>query len=390
VKLQMDTISKIILSVLLAAGCTSERKSQDTYRVQIPWPDDAGNYSLQSIQLDTLADSSSMQGAAATMKVGRGLRGPHPTAQFIEDADGTLIPSDFNTLQMAVVYAHLEKLMYLEKSLGFGDLLPRPRKVTIEYAMNEGAQNLYDNALYYPAWDSLIILPYRRREIPISMNAGILAHEHFHAIFQHTMGQASMNGRSPMADNPWLEKEMSECGQRMETNVFFKANGEKNPTVVSQVLMRAMNEGLADFWGWLYTGDESFIGKSISKAGIERKVHSSFKPLPGEKFFEALGKVQDVSVLMDTSYCLGTQYARFMRRLAEIYGKDKIGRRLLSSLKASKGQRDMVVDPALIGRMFFRGVKLEASECEAAKLFFGEHAVEKLQWGCPIQEPEKP
>ncbi|MEQ1875622.1 MAG: hypothetical protein ABL958_03185, partial [Bdellovibrionia bacterium] len=186
-KLELGPRIKILLLAAVVFSACTPKSKEGPYRVQIPWPDSAGNYSVQKVEVPTLTNPSTMQGGAASLRVQRSPRGPLPKADFIVDSDGTLIPSDFTTLQMAVVYAHMERLQSMETQLGFADLLPRPRSVTVEFPMqDEKGRNVSDNAFYYPSWDSLVLLPFSGRDIPISFNAGILAHELGHV--QHRDG----------------------------------------------------------------------------------------------------------------------------------------------------------------------------------------------------------
>ncbi|HEX4924422.1 MAG TPA: hypothetical protein VFV50_10060 [Bdellovibrionales bacterium] len=379
-----------ILGVLAATGLACAAKPPPgTALIQMPWPDSEGVYSLQAVAVPTLNNTKTMQGAAATIKIHAGPNGPQPEANFVVDGDGVLIPGDYLTLQMSVAYAHLEKLMFIEQRLGLDALLPRPRKITIEYPMyDESGAAVFDNAFYYPTWDSLVLLPYRRRELPITVNAGILAHEHFHAIFQHTLGSAPAAAELHGLEISWAELPSVSCGEDMKREVSARAVGKPAGRNAPMVILRALNEGLADFWGWYYTRDENFIAHSLPHAGPTRRVVSQLKTLPDEKFFEAISRVEDTRTLLTTAYCLGTYFSRFARRLADVEGADEVAGRLLRNLIRMRSQSQIKVKPDLVLSLFFASSsELTPSRCTMIKDFTAALTDSALSKACEVPQP---
>lgn len=369
-KLELGDLVKILLLQTLLFACAP--KTQDgPYRVQIPWPQTDGSYAVQKVEVATLTNPSTMHGGAASLRLQRGPYGPPPKADFITDSDGTLIPANFETLQMAVVYAHMEKLEILEDSMGFKGLLPRPRTVSVEFAMQDDVgRPMSDNAFYYPSWDSLVILPFKGRDIPITFNAGVLAHEHFHAIFQHTVGSASVSELSH-SEVPWAEMPSLDCEKRMR-NVAAAHSKAKAPDqkILPMILMRALNEGLADYWGWVYTRDDSYIAKSLPQLTDERKISSQIKALPSKEFFEDIAKIQQLNVAVDVSYCLGTYFSRFMRRLSEVEGTEVTAQNLLSRLIRARRKGRLEIGPKmLLSILFPQEEQITTTRCELVKAF---------------------
>lgn len=377
----------VILSALAATGlaCTAKPLPGEAF-IQMPWPDANGSYSLQAVAVPTLANVKTMQGAAATIKIHGGPNGPLPDAKFIVDDEGVLIPGDFMTLQMSVAYAHLEKLMFLEQRLGLSRLLPWPRKVTIEYPMlDEAGAAVSDNAFYYPTWDSLVLLPYRRRELPISINAGILAHEHFHALFQHTLGRAAAAATLDALEPSWADLPAVSCGDDMKRDVGARALGKPTPTKTAMVIMRALNEGLADFWGWYYTRDENFIVHSLPQVASVRRVSSQVKLLPDEKFFDAISRVDDNRTLLAAAYCLGTYFSRFARTLANHEGADEVAGRLLRNLSSLGRQASLTVKPdLLLSLLFDDAIGMTPARCLLLKDFTAKPSDSALSKACEV------
>jgi len=96
-------------------------------------------------------------------------------------------------------------------------------------------------------------------------------------------------------------------------------------------LLRAVNEGLADFWGWVYTGDDSFIQLSLPREGGVRRLDMESGRLPDGRSIRASlvdfsqpDRIRTASQRVSLAYVLGTQYARFMHATAlEIIGDKK-------------------------------------------------------------------
>ena len=97
----------------------------------------------------------------------------------------------------------------------------------------------------------MFFVPYAEEQLPIPMNGGIIAHEHFHSYFSYGV---------------------------------LKKLGSQKIDPLQDYLLKSLNEGIADMWGWIYTGDPDFISMSLPAVGGLRKLDvPSFMNLPEVK-----------------------------------------------------------------------------------------------------------
>ncbi len=107
--------------------------------------------------------------------------------------------------------------------------------------------------------DVIGLLPYTLDGVPFAVNHGIVAHEHFHAHFQKQV------------INPLQIAEGIHVVSALE-NLFYgaldvasagalnSADGAiEEPKYFNDIVMRGWNEGLADLYAALYTGQANFF-----------------------------------------------------------------------------------------------------------------------------------
>ena len=81
------------------------------------------------------------------------------------------------------------------------------------------------------------------------MNAGVIAHEFFHSIFfKKVLGKL---------------RAINSDSDRLTT---------AGPELFNLTYVRGLNEGLADFWGWLYTKDQNFMRFSFAGSNEGRSL----------------------------------------------------------------------------------------------------------------------
>lgn len=323
----------VIFSAILAASCSKPTIKGST-KILVPWPTDHGTYELQAVQVNTLKDSTTISGDAAKIFMepklsDDGLHGDMPLARFIETNEGVLIPTDFITSQLAGLYAHTEKLWELDRATGVDKLIAYPRKFGIKAKVYNdiGAKLVKNNATYVAQGDSTLIMPYEGnpeapdRQLPIPLNAGVLAHEHFHAIFDTIMGSIIRmpDEYEDLADKYLTCESFDNYSEEPESDMVSIGKGEKIPKTLlhNLLVMRGINEGLADIWGWVYTGDDNFIIHSLPELVKTRTLQTKANSegfISTEEFLarsSQLEKKHRASI----SYQLGTQIARIVRRL---------------------------------------------------------------------------
>ena len=358
-------VSQILMPFLLVlmSACHAflPQNNEGPKKYKIPWFDQNAQYSLQDVEINTLKDPILMEGDYAKIKVGSGDGAQKPVAKYAQGGNGTYIPLDTLTAQMVTIYAHMERLGQLEDRMGLSHLLSRPRLVTLNTKVIDpvsGAE-LQDNATYIGDLDIISIVPTTLETLPISMNGGILAHEQFHAIFQHLVLQkldtAIYNSSLSSITDNWSEEEaLPDLSTKDSENPPAE---DDNPDAVryynNAILMKALNEGLADYWGWLYTGDANFIGKSLPSEKKRRVITQEIQRIPSTEWFWRLFQVNPAVFSRVRAYQLGNIYARYLRALSELIGKEKVAQRLLTGLPRiskvwNENQQHRRLNPAII------------------------------------------
>lgn len=349
--------------VISTVGCTpvSELDSPKNQVYRLPWPTGSGKYEVQDVVLQTFTEPSKLRGEVAQIIVdprvsGGQLVGEEPIGRWTEtNSNGVLkrVPSDFVTLQAAVLYAHHEKLNEIDRSLGLFPFLNGPSKIGLLARMSDGFSTplILNNAIFDGRLDVLFVVPFTGPELPISINAGIIAHEHFHRLFQAiVLRRLQLAPQQLLA--PQLMVEHSCQGGAVDHSSFAAVfddapEGEAPPEKIvglpledqplesqmvslkvwNQTVLRGVNEGLADFWGWSYSNDDFFVGRSLgAQENLARRIDQKPSNLPSQIAFRnsliTIGSsgrpvLKTEFGRVAAAYRLGTEYARVLRLLVD-------------------------------------------------------------------------
>ena len=155
-----------------------------------------------------------------------------------------------------------------------------------------------NRAFYDGKTDSILIVPYTKSELPIAVNSGILAHEYFHSLFFKTV-LGSKNKK--LSEN--LQLHLSEAKNLFEIETVEDASMTVEE-LSNQIYLNSLNEGLADFWAWLYTKDSNFLKWSLSEFSDDRRLN--VKP-----------EVREYRNFQGSIYENGTQFARLLKSIAD-------------------------------------------------------------------------
>lgn len=350
------------LDLVTGDALIPERKAQKSVveqNLQVP-------LSFENVRLNGIRNLKHMEGDAAQFTMypqldDSEIRGVIPEALFLKTTKNVYVPLNFLSAQLATLYAHLERLLAFDALLGLRQSLGT-RNVVIT-SVNEAA-GAVNNAFYKSDSDTLIFIPYSDEKMPISINPGIIAHEHFHALFhkqfyfplvQRKVLPQSMTSSLHSAEV--LGKQMDEVFPLSEqtTPSFSKLKDvEKDYT---RVLIQGLNEGLADVWGWIYTGRPNFLAMSLPQArdfrNVKAKINQEANIIPFRTQCSIQNEIRQAHMIANTqskkndfilgmAYSLGTEYARFFNLYSQILstgrGMDytqariELGRRILSFL----------------------------------------------------------
>ncbi len=373
-RIQFISLVSFLAAVVGLSACNKNPEGAASRTYQIPWPDADGQYQLQNIEIETFNEPYHLKGQVAEILVepsdnGQTLAGSKSIGRFSKTSSGVMVPMDFNTLQATTIYAHMERLMKLDQTLGLTAEGVWPARIGVAVNFPDDDGNMEKNQAYFiPDLNSLIFVPYISSKLPISMNAGIIAHEHFHQIFQRLVN-----------DRIESKKERKDSLLRLRACAISEGNpdhtrfaiplddGNKTSTVTTRqynfFLLRALNEGLADFYGWLYSGDPEFISPSMENLGRNRSLDNPLIPLGSVEsgVFDVARHSYSKNVVKRVAYDWGTRYAQFFRRLAGALGDDQparadLAKALLRSLPKLGEEMDAKfdvekIDPDLVVRM---------------------------------------
>ena len=250
-----------------------------------------------------------------------------PAKPHVVASNDVWIPSDVQSTAALSIYYAYERLMLFENSVFPDSRISWPRKVGFDVTSIGGGSN---NAFYAAEdndgdiLDVTAILPYSGNGLAIAYNTGIIAHEHFHAHFYRIFGELlgrSSEGKSIDLNPHHLEKAKG-CGI---SSKLSKYDVEKKTAhfqqAVNSMIFRGWNEGLADFYGALFTGANNFFDESLASDG-QRDVGKPTDGIYTRKVFE-YALERDISYgegcnSLGLAYSMGTQVAR---RVAQHYAK---------------------------------------------------------------------
>lgn len=328
-------ISLTFLSLFLG-GCTlgtETAKISGTVTVRIPWPDGQGGIRPQNIPISGLKSLQEVRGDYARFvfspKINDGgLSGETPHGRFVKTKDNVYVPADEISQNLVTIYAHLERLFALDQISGFSGLLSWPRAVGVSTFLRDSTGKLWsDNFFYEAKADALLLVPTKDSVVPLSANPGVLGHEHFHSIFYRLVV-------SPLLKENRIAETMTGTAHN-EAQMSQFLNAETSPTLKETppetlqwerqrrtVFLKGLNEGLADVWGWIYSGDPEFITASLPKFSVERTLRVVESAAPklmsnaefSNQFYVRMTSAVDKNESLNRfSYTIGTQVARALR-----------------------------------------------------------------------------
>lgn len=356
--MQIKHLVPAFVILFLLMGCSEERpkSSKNGFSFRLPWYTEEGQYSIQTVKIKTIKDLSTGSGDVAQFikspKVeSNKLNGPTPFTRYMINSDGVIVPLDIISTQIFSIYAHLEKLKNLDESLGVLSLNKWPRDVGLMVRYKEDGEFQTNNAMYSPQLDAMLFVPYVDNKIPLAVNGAVIAHEHFHSLFDKIVTQKVLKKLVPnwIMISPHqnvIEPIKKHSHQNRVTGRGNKADSEEEVMTAElyhTYLLRALNEGIADFWGWLHTGSTSFVSDSIAKANGTRVLSDQKIRLTTQEAFLSGIENRNENGRMFYLYEVGTLYASVLKNLSttlvhtrgldQSNAKLKVSQMLLNSLK---------------------------------------------------------
>ncbi|MBC7467608.1 MAG: hypothetical protein H7256_16575 [Bdellovibrio sp.] len=320
------------------ASCSEKsntEKAEGSVSVQIPVQDSADAYSLKTVTLLGIADMKTVAGSFTKFfyspgSTGSELTGKAPMAHFAETGS-VFFPTDYISAQMATIYYHMQNLAAFDNQIGAGSVNTWPRAVGLETIIKEEDGFRKNNAFYDGQTDAMMFVPFTNQDLPISVNAGIIAHEHFHSLFYKLVLKTAVQNNKVLTnaasihDGASLELKPASKMQNQNTEAVQKVQ------LYNEAYLRGVNEGIADFWGWTYTEDINFMKWSLpayvgdrtlalSESGIGRYQTKSGIEIQIDNFQATSSEIHNS--IMSYSYTVGTPHARFLKMLTNIYANE--------------------------------------------------------------------
>jgi hypothetical protein len=242
-------------------------------------------------------------------------------------AGDVAVATDLDTLVIFTLYAHVERAVAHFEEVGVDWTSYGPDgsggQMPVAYSPDLGGgsnSHMVDNAAFLGSLDMLAFFPNRDlEEVPLAMNPGVVAHEYSHRVFYYEMWEGREYGPE---------------------------------TVAMLYMLRSINEGLADFFGTMVTGDPRFMAHSFTgRTGPNREV--SAVRTATAAWVEGVENMHDLSEFQNP-YELGTVLATFLYRVCErldrmtveravLAGMRKLGERLRGDMTYSIGDLEKLI-----------------------------------------------
>lgn len=343
VKIQsLNKVLGLLFLMLLMTSCGQKsdvENANGTVNVDVPIQKNSDSFVFKTIQLfgiDSLKDVSGkfVHFFYSPGAEGSKIYGETPKARFAKKGN-RFIPMDAITNQMSVIYYHLQNMAQLDELSGAAGVNHWPRIVgldTILANVPEGSRS--NNAFYDGFTDSMMFLPYTADQLPIAVNGGVIAHEHFHSLYYKLVIKTALKNRNL---NLLPKQTASAHPLKIESESSIKFNDEKislpslmlsnsdRVDLVNKAYLMGINEGLADFWAWVYSDDANYIQWSLPTEKLNRSLELNADEIGNFK------KDKDIDAyvrylftnhtnaneyLTGYYYEIGTPHAKFLRQFS--------------------------------------------------------------------------
>lgn len=338
-----------LILVVLATSCSQKSdvdNATGSVKVDVPVQKNSDSFIFKTVELFGIDSLKKVSGAFVNFFYSPGARGTQvvgdsPTARFVKVGD-RFIPMDAITNQMAVIYYHLQNMAQLDDLVGAKGVNRWPRSVGLDTVLsNVSEQSQKNNAFYDGYTDSMMFLPYTADQLPISTNGGIIAHEHFHSLYYKIVIKKALENKNLKL---FSRKSMTSAHQLKSSQESIVFRGEKmilpetslsnseQISLANRVYLMGLNEGLADFWAWVYSDDANYIRWSLpsekTNRSLELKPYEEGQYQTNPMISRYIGNLFSIysnpdDYISGYIYLVGTPYARFLRQLTMLVAEQQ-------------------------------------------------------------------
>ncbi|MFP4601052.1 MAG: hypothetical protein ACLFVJ_22580 [Persicimonas sp.] len=314
---------------LVLGGCGNPDVEEGDRFLVLDWNADQRQYEVVESTIETLDDVEAVDGEVAYLRGGgdiiAGTSEPQTEADYkealliegdetpqarYEREDGAVKGLDFHSFLMFTLYHHLEKSVDYFQSIGVGEdtvgRIPVYYSPTLSFIIPVNL--LTDNAAYAFTLDAFLIPPQvLLEEIPLAANRGVIVHEYSHAVVNRLVHE---DARAPA----YLLDDWPDAAANR---------------------MAALDEGVADIFGALATGEPNFIGPSISEELFDIDRDLSKQRVYDEALLDEVDTTPQSSF---NPYALGTVVASTVWALRDDVDDDEaLGRAVADTLRDLSG-----------------------------------------------------
>jgi len=337
----LRTVIAATAALGLAAGCAPD--STAPVKVSALVLSSNGQYVPQEVELKTISDIVGIKGTVADFQGGARIvidsrdpdlnnattpegyanallknAGRDVSASYISQ-DGVLWPADFHTWNMVTAYYSMERAYDYFRVVGNIPAADFKEPVTTYYfpefvLADLDKDPLSDNAMYFSVLESFLVLPFDKlQRAPLAINAGVIAHEYAHRIFN----LKAYGGRQfPEALTTWQA-----AGASPGANI-----------------LKSFDEGLADYHAYGTTCQTTQGGKGCDTRFFSTSFHGNlFGQVTEDRDLARVDRCMDLSLLSQL----------YNQNLSEFSGNEyRVGTLLASALYQAgeaTGQRDVLL-----------------------------------------------
>jgi hypothetical protein len=253
----------------------------------------------------------------------------------MKNSSGVYIPTNDLSQQMATIYFHLQNLAAMDIDAGAANVNSWPRDIGVAVRIADNAMKT-NTAFYDGITDSMMFVPYTNDQVAIPINPGVIAHEHFHSLFYKIV---SKDLKSTSAHD--RQSILAEMNIEIPGAAVVKASAtfdEDMHTYYEMAIAKGMNEGLADVWGWIYSGDPDFVSRSLPQEKVRRtlNVASSMLATPFTQAYikqsvtaiVTQGRLGNLQASIDEyvtsfAYQIGNSFAKTFKAFADTSAKSR-------------------------------------------------------------------
>lgn len=354
----MKVLLSLLLSLMVLSACSnpieSEEKKCPCY-VKIPQLQEDGSYKLEAVQIKTLDSIKKIKSSKIQVTMNpRFLRDGtvedlQPEAQFMITKDNVIVPTRTETAEMFSIYKIMEDLYFFDRDLGISSVLKYPLHVSLQTRASR-QRSAENNATYLPYFDHITVWKYVGDLVPLGLNRGVLAHEHFHALFSNIVHPDRYTVKS---DAQGLADDEQE-GQYTFIDIFHDSDTDSEAGY-NFLILKALDEGLADFWANLFTDLENpYMASFDSDSAMS---YRSIKPIVNQ--MESQEELTKIFNFNDYKQENAVNSENDKRVHAYVYGRGVWYSNLFKamSLKITADETDPKMKKIIIGQWIISSIK---------------------------------